>query len=107
MAHLITCIECGARVSSDAAACVKCGKNAYGSYCSICNRYGKAAEFIERVSFNRYSSGTATYHPRCYELVQAERDKHVFICNVCGARSTELHHPCLQCGHEPEIETWP
>lgn len=98
---MITCIECGNEISSEARACPKCKTSSpNGSPCRICN-------LRERTSL--HPDGVVV-HPHCVEEVNRESEVRG-TCSNCGhdvrfvPQGNDNDYACPNCGHPKTIPT--
>lgn len=106
---MITCIECGNEISSEAGSCPKC-RTSYpkGRRCEICQLRGRELSIL-----NSKSSSDFTYyaHSHCIEEVKREQEANG-TCSVCRKDVVFVfrsyhgeNYTCPECGHPKTIPT--
>jgi hypothetical protein len=110
MATLISCIECGQKLSSAAGKCPHCkAQYAQGRRCEICTKTGR----FSNGKHAREDESDIWMHEECYEEIQREFHGVRYTCPVC--KHTEsctvkkepwsnflypaFTNPCPKCGH--------
>jgi len=104
MAHLISCFECGAMVSSDATSCPKCKSPVHGYTCKICCKKEKKSDLqsynYEKTDYEGYKTiALGLAHPDCLKAVQEEYKSFQYTCLVCNhTYRPRSQGKCPKCG---------
>jgi ribosomal protein L34E len=90
MYTLLTCFECGKKLSSAISTCPHCGKNPHPAVCCLCERISKGSELVNKS------------HPLCLDNLKAtSKECYNLSYPVCriSLQYPELPKACPQCGH--------